>query len=101
MLEHLEEPLPALKILYGLLAPGGRIFVNAPVNSPAPDHLYLFRTPEEVRDMVKEAGFEIADTLYAPPSGASLDKARRQELSISAAVIAGRPRLGKSHVHIR
>jgi len=90
VLEHLEEPLAALKILRGLLAPGGRLFVNAPVNSPAPDHLYLFRTPEEVRDMVAAAGFDIVDTLYAPPSGASLDKARRQELSISAAVIARR-----------
>ena len=90
VLEHLEEPLKALKILRGLLAPGGRIFVNAPVNSPAPDHLYLFRTPEEVRDMVAEAGLEIIDTLYAPPSGASLEKARKQELSISAAVIARR-----------
>jgi 2-polyprenyl-3-methyl-5-hydroxy-6-metoxy-1,4-benzoquinol methylase len=91
VLEHLEEPLAALKILRGLLAPGGRIFVNAPVNSPAPDHLYLFRTPEEVRDMVQAAGLDIIDTLYAPPSGASLEKARKQELSISAAVIACRP----------
>jgi len=91
VLEHLEEPLAALKILRGLLAPGGRIFVNAPVNSPAPDHLYLFRTPEDVRDMVAEAGLEIVDTCFAPPSGANLDKARRQELSISAAVIARRP----------
>ncbi len=90
VLEHLEQPLAALKILRGLLAPGGRIFVNAPVNSPAPDHLYLFRTPEEVRDMVAQAGLEIVDTLYAPPSGASLEKARKQELSISAAVIARR-----------
>lgn len=91
VLEHLEEPLKALEILRGLLKPGGRIFVNAPVNSPAPDHLYLFRSPEEVRDMVEAAGFEIVDTLYAPPSGASLEKARKQELSISAAVIARRP----------
>ncbi len=91
VLEHLEQPLDALKILHGLLAPGGRIYVNAPVNSPAPDHLYLFRTPEAVRDMVADAGLEILDTLYAPPSGANLDKARRQELSISAAVIARRP----------
>ena len=91
VLEHLEEPLQTLKALYGLLSPGGRIFVNAPVNSPAPDHLYLFRTPEEVRDMVAEAGFEIVETLYAPPTGASLEKARKQELSISAAIIARRP----------
>jgi 2-polyprenyl-3-methyl-5-hydroxy-6-metoxy-1,4-benzoquinol methylase len=88
VLEHLEEPLNALKILHGLLAPGGRIFVNAPVNSPAPDHLYLFRTPEEVAGMVEKAGFTVVETKYAPATGSSLERARKLSLSISAAVIA-------------
>jgi SAM-dependent methyltransferase len=91
VLEHLEEPLAALKSLHGLLAPGGRIFVNAPANSPMPDHLYLFRSPEEVVDMMKEAGFDIVDTLFAPPTGASLEQARKQLLSVSAVVIGTRP----------
>lgn len=91
VLEHLEEPLEALKALYKLLAPGGRIFINAPVNSPAPDHLYLFRTPEEVSDMVAAAGFEIEDTCFAPCTGATLDRARRLNLTISAAVIGRKP----------
>jgi 2-polyprenyl-3-methyl-5-hydroxy-6-metoxy-1,4-benzoquinol methylase len=88
VLEHLEQPLDALHILHGLLAKGGRIFVNAPVNSPAPDHLYLFRTPEEVSGLVEKAGFRIVDTLYAPPTGATLERARKMKLSISAGVIA-------------
>jgi 2-polyprenyl-3-methyl-5-hydroxy-6-metoxy-1,4-benzoquinol methylase len=88
VLEHLEQPLDALKILHGLLAPGGRIFVNAPVNSPAPDHLYLFRNPEEVADMVEKAGFKVVDTKYAPATGSTLERARKLSLSISAAVIA-------------
>jgi 2-polyprenyl-3-methyl-5-hydroxy-6-metoxy-1,4-benzoquinol methylase len=88
VLEHLEQPLDALHILHGLLAKGGRIFVNAPVNSPAPDHLYLFRTPEEVSGLVEKAGFRIVDTLYAPPTGATLERARKMKLSISVGVIA-------------
>ena len=87
VLEHLEEPPKALRALYRLLAPGGRIFINAPVNSPAPDHLYLFRTPEQVEDMVRAAGFAIEDRLLAPCSGATLDRARRLDLTISVAVI--------------
>ena len=47
-----EEPGPALDAIHRLLAPGGRAFINAPVNSPAPDHLTLFRTPEEIVDLV-------------------------------------------------
>lgn len=88
VLEHLEEPAQALRALARLLAPGGRIFVNAPVNSPAPEHIYLFRTPEEVEDMVRAAGLEIEDSLFAPCTGATLDRARRLNLTISTAVIA-------------
>ena len=87
VLEHLLDPLSALKALYQLLEPGGRIFINAPVNSPAPDHLYLFRTPEEVQDMVRAAGFTVEDSLFSPCTGATLSRARRLDLTISAAVI--------------
>ena len=59
VLEHLEQPADALAILRGLLADGGRIFLNAPVNSPAPDHLYLFETPEQILQMIVDAGFAV------------------------------------------
>ncbi len=91
VLEHLEDPLSALLALHQLLKPGGRIFINAPVNSPAPDHLFLFRTPEHIVDMVTEAGFDIEATLFSPCTGATLDRARRLNLAISTAVIATKP----------
>jgi 2-polyprenyl-3-methyl-5-hydroxy-6-metoxy-1,4-benzoquinol methylase len=88
VLEHLEDPVRALKMLYNLLDKGGRIFVNAPVNSPAPDHIYLFRTPEEVVEMMESVGFRVQESLLAPCTGASLARARKLQLSISACVIA-------------
>jgi len=88
VLEHLEQPFAALQILGQLLAKDGRLFVNAPVNSPAPDHIYLFRTPEEVIDMVERAGFEVLNRFFAPTTGATLQQARKRELAISVAVIA-------------
>jgi len=88
VLEHLEQPLAALRILRGLLADGGRLFVNAPVNSPAPDHIYLFRAPEEIVAMVESAGFEIIDSAFFPTTGASLDRARKHALAISTAIVA-------------
>ncbi|MBO9500288.1 class I SAM-dependent methyltransferase [Brevundimonas sp. A19_0] len=91
VLEHLEQPLEAVRALYQRVRPGGRIFINAPVNSPAPDHLYLFSNPEQVVDMVQEGGFEIEQTLFAPCTGATLDRARRLGLTISVAVIGTKP----------
>lgn len=91
VLEHLEDPDAALARLAGLLAPGGRLFVNAPVNSPAPDHIFLFRSTEEIVDKIAAAGLEIEETLFAPSGGSSLDRARKLSLAISAAVIARRP----------
>lgn len=88
VLEHLEDPAAALSVLFGLLSQGGRIFINVPVNSPAPDHIFLFSAPEEVVRIVERAGFRIVKTLFAPGAGASLTSARKLRLAISTAVIA-------------
>lgn len=39
VLEHLEQPAEALAAIHRITAPGGRVFINAPINSPAPDHI--------------------------------------------------------------
>jgi 2-polyprenyl-3-methyl-5-hydroxy-6-metoxy-1,4-benzoquinol methylase len=91
VLEHLEEPQRALKILFDLLADGGRLFLNAPVNSPAPDHLYLFETPEQILEMVAGVGFVIESSLMAPCTGSTLERARRLKLTISVGTIARKP----------
>lgn len=90
VLEHLEDPLLALEKVRDCLAPGGRAFVNAPVNSPAADHLYLFRTPEEVVDLVRQAGLVPVETGFFPATGFTEAKARKQQAAISCAVIAAK-----------
>jgi len=88
VLEHLEKPQDALAILHRLLRDDGRLFLNAPVNSPAPDHIYLFETPEELLDMITNAGFLLESTRLSPCTGATLEWARRRKLTISVGVIA-------------
>ena len=90
VLEHLERPQDALKILRGLLTEEGRIFINAPINSPAPDHIYLFDTPEQLVDMIKDAGFAVESSRFAPVTGSTLEHARKRKRSISVGVIARR-----------
>lgn len=87
VLEHLERPDLALQSLHAALKPGGRIFINAPINSPAPDHIYLWRSPDEFVDFVKAQGFGVADAQYFPVTGVTLERALRKDMSVSCIVV--------------
>ena len=91
VLEHLERPDLALQSLYAALRPGGRIFINVPINSPAPDHIYLWRSPEEFSDFVSAQGFEIEVAYAFPQTGASLERALKFDLMISCVLICRKP----------
>jgi len=87
VLEHLEDPGAALKTLYTSLKSGGRIFINVPINSPAPDHIFLWRSTEEFVEFVESIGFKVIEAKYFPVTGSSLELAREQDLSISVVLI--------------
>jgi 2-polyprenyl-3-methyl-5-hydroxy-6-metoxy-1,4-benzoquinol methylase len=88
VLEHLEDPQKALAAIHAILRPGGRFYINVPVNSPAPDHIFLFRTSEEAIAMVQAAGFRIAQMGDFPATNYSLEAARKHALTISACMVA-------------
>lgn len=57
VLEHLEDPVSFLKGLRRMLNPGGKAFITAALNAPNADHIYLYRSVEDVIVQLKEAGF--------------------------------------------
>lgn len=88
VLEHLEQPAAALTFLRRALRPEGRIFINVPLNSPSPDHIFLFETPEAVTSLVESAGFRVeAMELYAT-QGRRIDSALANRISVSAGILA-------------
>jgi 2-polyprenyl-3-methyl-5-hydroxy-6-metoxy-1,4-benzoquinol methylase len=91
VLEHLEEPKDALRIIRDILKPGGILWVHVPANSPAPDHLYLISKHEEAAALVQEAGFEVDKQSYFPMSGTTLEKAAKLKLAVSCCIIGRRP----------
>src|ERR1700722_7899971 len=88
VLEHLENPVEALRAVAQRMTARSLLWIHVPVNSPAPDHLYLLRTPEEALAMVKAGGFEPINHAFFPMSGRSLEAARKRELTISVVISA-------------
>jgi 2-polyprenyl-3-methyl-5-hydroxy-6-metoxy-1,4-benzoquinol methylase len=88
VLEHLEEPARALDAIRAVMRPGARLYLNVPVNSPAPDHLFLLRSPEEAVSFVKDRGFSIECAGFFPATNYSLEVARKHALTISTCMVA-------------
>jgi 2-polyprenyl-3-methyl-5-hydroxy-6-metoxy-1,4-benzoquinol methylase len=90
ILEHLEEPVAALKAAAQWLRPGGSIWVNVPANSPAPDHIFLVNSPEHACEIVRDAGLQVRASHAFPMTGTTLEKARKRKLAISCVVVGQR-----------
>ena len=89
VLEHLEDPKSVMRSLCKLINPDdGLIFVNVPINSPSPDHLYLMETLNDARALLTDTGFEIVSEAFFATQGAAIDRALRNKISISASMLA-------------
>jgi 2-polyprenyl-3-methyl-5-hydroxy-6-metoxy-1,4-benzoquinol methylase len=92
VLEHLDKPGEALNNISSLMSNDGLLFLNIPINSPAPDHIFLLRSPEEVIEFVEAHGLVVIDSLFAPQTGMTLGDARAKGKTISVALIAEKRR---------
>lgn len=76
VLEHLEDPPLFLRALYGMLRKGGVGYITAAINAPNADHIYLYRTLEEVLEEIRSAGFKVLESAeylgYTPKDGESV-----------------------------
>lgn len=88
VLEHLEDPAAALRFLRRAISDGGRLFVNVPLNSPSPDHIFLLSTPEDATGLVEGAGFRVESLELFATQGARIDRALATKVSVSAGMIA-------------
>lgn len=88
VLEHLERPDVALGFLRDAVTETGRIFINVPLNSPSPDHIYLFSEPRDVQALVEQAGLRIDSLELFATQGKKIESALANRISVSAGVIA-------------
>lgn len=66
VLEHLDDPKSAMIRIHDLLTEQGHLFITTCANCPAIDHVYLFRSVDEIRREIQEAGFHIVSDLPLP-----------------------------------
>ncbi len=91
VLEHLEQPEQAIRVLLHLCKPSGRVWINVPANSPAPDHLYLVNKPQQAEQLVRDVGFNVIDTAHFPMTGVTLDRAIKQQLTVTCIIVGEKP----------
>jgi 2-polyprenyl-3-methyl-5-hydroxy-6-metoxy-1,4-benzoquinol methylase len=91
ILEHLEDPVAALRAAMLALKPGGQLFINVPANSPAPDHIFLFESPEHAAQIVSQAGLQVVQVQAFPMSGTTLARAQKHKLAVSCVLVAHKP----------
>ena len=82
VLEHVEDPVRLLAKLHGLLTPRGHIFITAPTNAPAIDHIYLFRNVQEIREAINAAQLEVVDEISLCAEDIPLEKAEDLNITI-------------------
>lgn len=61
VLEHLDKPMEILTKLSNLLTDTGVLWLTAPTNAPAIDHVYLFKSKQDVVDLIELSGFGVTD----------------------------------------
>lgn len=91
ILEHLEDPVAALRAASEWLRPGGLIWINVPANSPAPDHIFVVEGLEHAASLAGKAGLEVVDRAAYPMSGTTLEKAIKRKLAVSCVLTARKP----------
>jgi len=87
VVEHVEQPELFLKQIAALAKADAHIFLTTCINTPAIDHIYLWRTPQELETMIQDCGLTIRDRLTLPYQGKSLDEAIAEDLSVNFAFL--------------
>jgi ubiquinone/menaquinone biosynthesis C-methylase UbiE len=87
VLEHVEDPARFLAKIRELAASDAHIFITTCVNAPQIDHIYLFRSLEEVSKLINSQGLRIVSEAAVPYEGKTLDQCVRQALPINVAYV--------------
>jgi SAM-dependent methyltransferase len=83
VIEHVNNPLELLRKLSDLLSDNGVSFLSTAINAPAVDHVYHFKTVQEVRDMLDNANLSILTERVLPVENLPMDEIVKRKITIN------------------
>ncbi len=87
VLEHVEQPDVFLRRIAELAKDDAYIYVTTCINAPAVDHIFLWRSTDELEKMIEGTGLKIKTPLRLPYEGKTLEESQAAELSINVAYV--------------
>ena len=90
VLEHVNYPGNLLYKLKELLTSEGTAFVSTCVNAPAIDHVYHFKSVDEIRNKIGNCGLLIKDEKVLPVENLPLKEIEKKQITINYCAILGR-----------
>ena len=87
VLEHVERPEAFLLRISELIKKNGFIFLTTCFNSPAIDHIFLWRNSAVLEALIGNSGLTIVESLYLPYQGMTLEQSFERNLSVNVAYI--------------
>ena len=90
VLEHVNYPDKLLLKLKELLSAEGRAFISTCVNCPSIDHVYHFKSVDEIRGKIEDCGLLIKDDKVLPVEILPLKEIEEKKITINYCAILGR-----------
>ena len=87
VLEHVEDPNYLLDKLNSLLQRNGLAFISTCVDCPTIDHVFHFKSVDEIRDMIKNSGFSIVNEKVLPVEKLPMNEIVRRKITINYSAI--------------
>ena len=87
VLEHVNYPEKLLIKLKDLLSQNGRSFVSTCVDCPSIDHVYHFKSVDEIREMFHKCGLAIEEERVLPVEKLPMDEIARRKITINYCAI--------------
>jgi 2-polyprenyl-3-methyl-5-hydroxy-6-metoxy-1,4-benzoquinol methylase len=87
LIEHLQKGEAVLYSFAKKMKPSGYCFFTTAINAPAEDHILLFNTTSEIRDMLGRSGWKIHEEHFGTLNGMSVREAEEGKHNVNYASI--------------